>query len=620
MSENKPALPPKESIKGLPQGADIVRTANGGIAAIYRYRSKENLKLSGGRTMAHLGMIEDSVFIPSRDYQRMPENFPIPVKQMRGRRVSMLMNKPEQTVENQTPQPSSEVKHPLNDSNKSCSFSAGASQAVLASGAKAGILKALYTALAKTFGPKAFNVDKLYKQVLTCAMHTAITGDADRHLESFCEAYATPCRMTSQVASELYALLGTHINELRQNFFEETVKLIEKNDQLTIDGTYYNCEGKRISYAQIGLSKDKTYRRQISQLIVYSTKAGLPILYMTNPGNMHDSHTLKGIRELCARFDLTSLNILLTFDRGFLDQAEMFKYRKENTDFLVCGKMNLKLIEEVKNEVMTELKSASNYLYGLGFYGVCRKKLLKIGKESVEIFVHVYFKGSWADCEIESLMNKIEAYKLAHDQGTVHKLTETEREVKEFFLPLEAGKPAMLDIEKINKHCSENCGYFALVSSNINDPATAAKLYGLRNSSEICFKLEKSLDRKTARSHSDTTFTGKDFTTFVATMLASTVLKRLSSWKNNRQSSKEVQPLNRNHDYKDFLKIVSGIRIQREVKSKAPWFVNAGGKAVDLLKVLDLSTNWNNTQNFMNLLTLPPKLTKDACLAAGWIR
>lgn len=105
-------------------------------------------------------------------------------------------------------------EHPIQDKTKSVSWSAGAVLALLNAGFYEGILKALYVALYRTFAPKGMNVEKLYQQLLTCVLQKCVRGQADRHLESFCENYVTPTRMSSQLASDLYAL-GKHIDELR---------------------------------------------------------------------------------------------------------------------------------------------------------------------------------------------------------------------------------------------------------------------------------------------------------------------------------------------------------------------------------------------------------------------
>ena len=621
---NKP-LPEKKAIKGLPRNADISRTSSGNIAVSYRYRSKSDLALSGGKSMRHLGMVVNMEFVPSRDYLLHPELFPVPEKQMRGRRVEMMKKQPAAPEEEVTAACDASVDadaakpHPLKDATKSVSYSAGASLAVIRAGKSAGVLDALYTALAKVFGPQGLNVDTLYRQIVTCAMHTAVTGSADRHLESFCENYATPCRMTSQSASDLYEFLGTHINALRQAFFEETVKLIPEDDQLTTDGTYYNCEGRKISYAQIGVGKDGTYKRQISQLIVYSTKTGLPILYMTNPGNMHDSQTLKGLRELCDHFNLANMNTMMTFDRGFLDTLEMIRYHKEGIHYLLCVRMNYGAVERVKQKHKQRLRSFATYLTGEDMHAVCEQVEIRSGNDTAKPFLHLFYSPRWAASEAKDLMTKVEAFKHAWDNGRADKLKSSIQAVKDFFKPLVEGSPAEPDYEKLDRYIEETFGYFALMSSNINDSRTAAKLYGLRNSSEICFKTEKTLGRRTARSHNEATFSGKDFCMFVATMFASNILHRLSSWKNDEYSDETTQPLNRNHDYMELMKIFSGIRIQRAPTNTAPWFVNAGGKAVALLKVLNLDTDWKDSLSFMNVLTLPPKRAKDAALKAGWI-
>ena len=612
-------LPDRALIKGLPKNADIARSSTGRINVLYRYRSKSDLARSGGKTMKHLGIVRELRFIPAVKYQLHPEDFPIPEKQLKGARIPMLLKKKDPaatSVPSADSEKNSRELHPLEDASKSTSMSAGATVAMMSSGYRAGIHKALFMALAKTFAPKGIDPNGLYKQILSVALHTAVRGEADRHLEAFCETYVTPCRMTSQSASKLYELLGTNINELRQNFFEETAKLVSKDDKLSVDGTYYNCEGKNISFAQVGLSKDKTFRKQIAQLIVYSTKTGLPVMYMTNPGNMHDSQTLTSLKETCRSFGFADLAIMLLLDRAFIVAEQMIAFKHEKTDFLGCAKIGLKFVEHIKRESADTLRSLRSYITAHGFHGVTKKVLLQENDPESSVFVHVYYKASWADADMKRVMTKIEAFKHAWDHGK--RVPAAAEEVREFFRPLEEGKSAEVDFDKLDKHAAENFGFFALVSSNVSDAATAARLYGLRNSAEICFKLEKSLDRKTARSHNEATFLGKDFTTFVATMLASTMLRRLGDWKNDNSAEEEIQPLNRNHDYKDLLHILSAIRVNRQVGAARPELVNFGGKAKALLGVLDLMASFDtDTKALLNMMFTPPKYAVEECRKLG---
>ena len=626
IDQPKEPLPEKKDIKGLPRNADIARTSSGSIAAYYRYRSKSDLSLSGGKSVRHLGIVVNMEFVPSRDYLLHPESFPVPEKQLRGRRIGMLKKHPASPAENvadvrkASDDAGTASPHPLNDATKSVSYSAGASLAVLRAGKSTGVLDALYTALAKVFGPLGLNVDALYRQLLTCSMHTAITGDSDRHLETFCEHHAAPCRMTSQSASDLYEILGKRINELLQAFFEETVKLIPADDQLTTDGTCRDCEGRKISCAQICTGRDGMSNRQTRLLIVYSTKTELPILYMTNPGNMHDSEMLKGLRELCAGFTLANMNTLMAFGQDFLDAPEMIRRQKEGMHYLLSVGMNYGAVERVMEKHKRRLRSFSTYLTSEDLHAVCEQVEIWNGKDTAKPFVHVFYSPLWAACEARTLMSKVEAFRDAWDNGRAEKLKSGTQVAKDFFKPLKEGLPAEPDFEKIDQYIEDAFGCFALMSSNINDPRTAATLFGLRSSSEICFKPEKTLGCKTTRSHNETTLSGKDFCLFVATMFASGILHRLGSWKNDESVDEAIQPLNRNHDYMELMKIISGIRVQRAPTNTAPQFVNAGGKAASLLKVLDLDTDWRDSLSFMNVLTLPPKRARDAALKAGWIR
>ena len=148
IDQPKLPLPEKKDIKGLPRNADIARTSSGSIAAYYRYRSKSDLALSGGKSMRHLGMVENMEFVSSRDYLLHPELFPVPEKQLRGRRIGMLKKQPASSAENDVREVSEGAEkakpHPLNDAAKSVSYSAGASLAVLRAGKSTGVLDALY--------------------------------------------------------------------------------------------------------------------------------------------------------------------------------------------------------------------------------------------------------------------------------------------------------------------------------------------------------------------------------------------------------------------------------------------------------------------------------------------
>lgn len=59
IDQPKEPLPEKKDIKGLPRNADIARTSSGSIAAYYRYRSKSDLSLSGGKSVRHLPQLPE---------------------------------------------------------------------------------------------------------------------------------------------------------------------------------------------------------------------------------------------------------------------------------------------------------------------------------------------------------------------------------------------------------------------------------------------------------------------------------------------------------------------------------------------------------------------------------
>lgn len=86
-------LPPKESIKGLPESADIAANSSGGISVHYRYRSPEAKKLSGGKSILHLGTVRNLVFRPTTNYLLHPEQYPVPKKQLKGRRITLMREK-----------------------------------------------------------------------------------------------------------------------------------------------------------------------------------------------------------------------------------------------------------------------------------------------------------------------------------------------------------------------------------------------------------------------------------------------------------------------------------------------------------------------------------------------
>lgn len=101
----------------------------------------------------------------------------------------------------------------------------------------------------------------------------------------------------------------------------------------------------------MGMGKGGKFQTQISQLMVLSTAIGLPVMYITNPGNMHDVGMLQGLHSYCKDRGFADINILLTLDRGFMKQSELAQFKREKTEFLICSKMNLKIVRTVKDEV-----------------------------------------------------------------------------------------------------------------------------------------------------------------------------------------------------------------------------------------------------------------------------
>lgn len=83
---------------------------------------KEALKLSGGKSILHLGTVQNLVFRPTTNYLLHPEQYPVPKKQLKGRRIALMRARkvlPETAKVNAV---SETPVHPLQDEKQSVSW------------------------------------------------------------------------------------------------------------------------------------------------------------------------------------------------------------------------------------------------------------------------------------------------------------------------------------------------------------------------------------------------------------------------------------------------------------------------------------------------------------------
>lgn len=566
-------LPPRDSILGLPAGANLMWQGEI-LYAYFRYAKDAN----GKRKTVYIGQVIDNIFYPDPQYAAHPEKFPKPKRFKPGRRPK--------GQEAPTPVPLV-VEKPEEDffAKKVFNVEAGVPALLLAVGDSEHILTDLTEAMNEVFSDRP----ELLPVTKTAALFIASTGYSTWRIDEWCFQTLTPTNTVSQRISELFVALGERIAELKAalakrrlaRFFERNkrreflkdkkkrkkklsakeeaeLKQLGEHEFIAHDGTKLYSDARLMTFSQLGVSKVGEFRNLVTLSLLHSSSDGIPVNYEIRPGNLSDTATISDVQALCNEFSIPVDKVWTVVDRNYASAENLMNCQNLSMTTIAAASLSNKYIKDVRDRRAKELNSCRTYSAAFKLHGVAETVTLPNG---TEVTVCLFLKQHLREKNRQCLMSRIEQFKASWCMRK--RISKADKDLKKFFLPLEEGKTPKENWDAIDEEV-ENSGLFALVSTKKISCWQTLRAYKTRNCVEVAFKSGKQhANLETVRVHRDLALQGKMFVNFIALMLISGVLKRMAFWKMTPKDS--IAPLNRNMSYAKLLDKMKCVRLVKDM-------------------------------------------------------
>ena len=413
---------------------------------------------------------------------------------------------------------------------------------------------------------------------------------------------------SSQRASEHFNSMGQSL-QLSQRMSKYRMEcLVSAGDQVSVDGTFLDCNSTQISAAKVGKRKNGTYGQQINFALLVNSSSGLPVGYRWYSGDTHDVTTLDDLVEMWIDNGFQKKKAEFVWDRGYFDKERMQRFDQEGFRYISGAKVGLKAIKEIIDTYNSEFYSANSLLEHHYCHG---KKVPIYGTKDngePEAVGYLYFSPNKYMAEIRSLRKELEEAQKKWRDGKLNK----NASILDLFEPPEEGKELVLNEKRFEDECYLR-GFFACVSSTDQSLDELLDKYRLRNEVEVNFRLMLGDLHRTTRVQSSQSLDGMLLVTFVALSLLGnlrTMLKRkLPAHENIRAVNCDIMDFNEEYPLSDYytisemlteLKSVVAIRSHRTQQTR---LINLTSKQKGLLKELGCEGLFDNADELWELMS-----------------
>jgi transposase len=324
--------------------------------------------------------------------------------------------------------------------------------------------------------------------------------------------------------SSLCESIGTSQIKL-QNFFQEWIKIQDKNMEIYYDITSISSYSTNIEFIEWGYNRDKEKLPQLNMGIA-CTKNGTPLFYQTYPGSIPDVKTLKNILKLLTFYNIDNATIIL--DRGFCSKANILEMNKLKDKIKFIQPMTFsmkKTIDVLKSnrKKLKKINSAIKY----------KEEILHYTNDSIDLDdtsfnAHLFYNEKIeTDLRNDLLSKLLEIFAPFKDRKftTMKDYLEFRNagipeKYRNFFKINREENSIELNHRNINSYLIKS-GYFILLSNSDKlNKTNILEHYRDRDIVEKLFEIEKNdLDSSRLRAHTQYNSDGRLFIKFIALIL-----------------------------------------------------------------------------------------------------
>lgn len=573
----------RKDVKNLPEGACIQKNAKAGVITVYLpfYFRDEQGKAKQERD--YIGTVENGEFVPNWYYihnhptkhNRPADRWKDPIQ----RKKALEKVKAKEEFETNTKWHDLELEtHATEDITRQVGATALCEQILEEDG--------LIEDVAKTLDYD-FNATL---DLLNLAIFMALTSKASylAHSESeVCKFIGLGCP-SSQRISERLQNIGTSL-QLSTRFSKARMeRMSQDGDLIAVDGTFIDCNSKKIAAAAVGKHKNGTFGQQINFTMVSNVSTGIPLGFRWYSGDTNDVRTLDDLKELWLDQGVPQKKVEFVWDRGYFDAKRMAELDKAGFKFIAGAKTNLNIIKKIIDERNSDFYSATSQLEHHYCFGIADDVTLA---SSTHANAYVFFNPNKQMLETRQLRDDLKKAK----QKWLESKLDTSDPILNFFNPPVHGMPLEINQFALEQECYLR-GFFACVSNTKQSIDAILDKYRTRNEVEVLFRLMLGRLLKTTRVQSSQALEGLLLVVFVALSILSRIRKLLQNKipaKTNPQAAQcEILDFDKTFSLDDYVTIsellneLRGITITKSKSTGKARFSNLTNKKSKLISEL----------------------------------
>lgn len=340
--------------------------------------------------------------------------------------------------------------------------------------------------------------------------------------------------LSEDMCYRLMAAIGEGAS-IQQGYFSARASRMPSKASVAVDSTTVSSYSENLNDVRYGYNKDGDGLATIKLMTLFCTETRQPIAFMRQPGNIPD---VISVTNTLKQLDVFGMDKpLVVLDGGFFSEDNILSLMKENTKFLVRGRLDGNWILPELEKVLGELSLPSHTSPDHpGIYGAAtavmhdfrwirqrNRGVAAKGETVTETHrVYIYF---FLDCDRQRMdrtafLQQVQLVKEQLESGIeTGQLCRAEQNIAKKYLSIRNTRGG-LKISVNDDACLREIKYygqFCLVSNNRMDMFEALDNYMLREKTEECFRIDKQYN-DAARTRSKGTFAleGRLFCQFVA--------------------------------------------------------------------------------------------------------
>lgn len=435
------------------------------------------------------------------------------------------------------------------------------------------------------------------------AMHAAITSDKtyEASVESKMQKFIGDGCLSSPRASEFFQRIGQS-HTLSTKMAKARSKRVPQGAILAIDGTELASYSKNIELTALGKTKQATFGTQINVSLLVNAETGDAITYRTYAGNTHDISSLKDLRVLWLDCGLTDKQATLAGDRGYFSLQEAAALDHDGFRFVFGTKATFKFTQDIINDRNTELYMARNWIDGHGCYGI--KDVVVVDSAqggSIKLSTYVYRSTAAQEEEIEKLRGSLAQYEIDWKQAkAAQRQKMREDKLYEFFEEPRKGQ-LKLNEELLDEECYMK-GFYTMAGNVDMSVAEALDFYHRRSRIEIDFKLLFEHLMRSSRVHSTAAFEGIMLVTFAGLSILTYMNRQMEKAFPNERAESGMSVIKKLYTIQELFKDLRRIRLAYNAKGQ-PRLINVVRRDRDIVAALGFPGLYDDPVGIQKLLS-----------------